>query len=203
MTGVDRRLLQRIALIMTAGWVFQKAVKIDFHLDDIRVLLLNVFREARADQALTDPADELLSMIKGELVLNQGKFPSKDSCNRLTAGWHVDDPWGIVENVNGRVYVWIIERIFHAIIGRQKRCGIRTACKKLEQKGYLVRFYGDRYLTDQKVGAFEGACYCITFAAPSKTGNGTIHSATPSKTGMNKQRKGSKIAELMADNEDC
>ena len=58
---------------------------------------------------------------------------------------------------------WIIKECFRDMLKSRPEFGYRTACKKLEKAGYLVRHYGDRYFKSKAIGSMRPECYCVVF----------------------------------------
>lgn len=61
--GIDARIAQRIAIIRTSGWLLQKAIKIDLHLNEVYLLLQEVFVDKKSRISRTDPVEKLLQLF--------------------------------------------------------------------------------------------------------------------------------------------
>jgi len=158
--GVDRRLLQRIALILVSGWVFQKALKIDLHLDNTTKLLNGVFIESSKEQNLFNPADDLLDYLSEQILMHNARFPHVSKCCKTTI---TDNIWG-ARGYNGNLRcVWILKDIFHEMLKKHNKYGVRNAMKLLAEKGYLRKIYGDRFLEETDLGILKANCYCLYF----------------------------------------
>lgn len=161
--GVNRRLAQRMALILTSGWLLQKAVKIDFHLKAVKKILtqhfltqVNVVIDSRT------PAEKLYKAILGELASQHKRFPNETHVRDSSVHWSYNDVWGVRGISGNHKCVWIEENKFKLIIQKLSDKGFRTSCKMLDEAGVLKRSAFDRYLfEDISLGAFRGDCYCL------------------------------------------
>lgn len=156
-SGVDHRLLQRIALLLVSGWVFEKALKIGMHLLKLEKLLVNIYSESRKRYITVEPADELLNDISDYIVKNQERFPSEAQVRSKSCRYTACSLYG----VRGDGCVWIVKSIFREIMKKQAKYGLRTACKKLEEKRYLKKYYDDRYVKKEDFGVVTTDFYCV------------------------------------------
>lgn len=155
--GVEYRLLQRLALLLVSGWVFEKALKIDLHLKEVKKLLLKTFYESRQRYITVEPADELLNHITDFIIRHQEYFPSEAQVRSKSRRYTASSLYG----VRGEGCVWILDSIFRRIMNQQARHGFRTACKKLESAQYLKKYYHDRYIKEEAFGVVQANFYCV------------------------------------------
>lgn len=159
--GVSRRLAQRGALILTAGWVMQKAVKVGMNLDKVRELLLQQFSENIEDpNKPQDLATELHELVRGYALLHASQFPNIRNLSSKTALYASSNLKGARGWQGASQCLWIEAETFRIIASSKPGIGLRTACRTLEDAGLLVRF-GDRYVKDVQLGPLVAPCYCI------------------------------------------
>lgn len=162
-SGVERRIVQKLALILTAGWFLEKALRVDLHRDAVANILVKVFSDAIAFNEPVDDADTILNYIAGEIVQHQSKFPAEAQASQTYKRNSLEDLMGVRGFWGDSRCAWIIKECFRDMLKSRPEFGYRTACKKLEKAGYLVRHYGDRYFKSKAIGSMRPECYCVVF----------------------------------------
>lgn len=164
--GVDNRILQRFAIICTACWLLEKALKVGLHMDAIIKLLLQVFQEKQTRICRTDGTERLLQLFVEDYVHNQDRYSSViDSRKSARHINYASTPRpgslrGVASKFQGKDCLWLPIDTFNEILNRQTTYGASTAKKKLNEKGYLPKF-GNAYYRWYNFGATSANAYCI------------------------------------------
>ena len=159
-TGIDRRLLQKAAVVLVSAWAMEKAVKVDLHKSLLEELLLSAFYENADFVQQRSAADELMDMILSFVAQHRSKFPA-DTESERKALFFSQDIYGARGVWGNKKCLWILKDVFRKIIAGQTRFSMRKACEHLEDAGYLVRFYGDRYFRSKQMGPDKPQAYCV------------------------------------------
>ena len=166
--GVEDRIVKKLALLLTAGWFLEKAIKIDLHLDMVTEQLTKVFAEATDFCEPVDDADAILDYIAGFIVQNQSKFPTESQVASSSKRYVATDLMGVRGFYGDNRCVWVVESIFRMLFKRKPELGYRTSLKKLNKKGYLVRLQEDRFYKRKEIGTMTPECYCVVFPKEKK-----------------------------------
>ena len=160
-TDVERRLLQRCALILVSGWLLCKAIQCNFNLLALEQYLLAHITskvKARDDR---DEADIIIDKISGFVCTNQDKFPTVEALSSKATRRHYGAFWGATGFHGTNACLWIEENVlgFRIIPHEMKRKN--TTMQVLASKGYIVKFYGNRYTIKRDFGRVEAQYYCF------------------------------------------
>ena len=164
--GVCRRLAKRLAIILVAGWLFEKVAKIDLHLEKVYVLLRDHYLRASEKFETFDKVKMLTEGIEGRIARNIQQFPHESTLNEKSKRSTREGSWGFRGTFLGQACYWIQGEIFRRMVRDYSQFGIRTACYKLEEKGRLVKPYDDRYCDKPRYINYDASCYC--FLMPQK-----------------------------------
>ena len=161
-TGIDRRIISKLALILVSGWLLQKALKVDFHLDEVEKLLWQV-QDAKKDRTIRmNGVEMLLQLFTEDMVKNPDtyiRYPSKRHAR------HAQFPptgkvSGSMDIFKGRDCVWIPQNQFQKILDQQTQYGSDTAKRMLHEAGYLEKF-GKSYYRWHNFGAASTNAFCL------------------------------------------
>lgn len=162
--GIDNRILQRFAIICTACWLLEKALKVGLHMDAIVKLLTEVFQEKQTRICRTDGTERLLQLFVEDLIHNRDQYlldkDVKKSARHSSYIPHVGSLRGISSTFQGKPCVWLPSDTFNEILNRQSTYGANTAKKKLHEGGYLCKF-GEAYYRWHNFGTTSANAYCI------------------------------------------
>lgn len=160
-SGVEDRLVKRMALILTSGWVAEKALRLGLHLEKLIRLLTGVFEESTTSIAEQDDAEVLVNNVMSHIASHGSKYPEASDATRGKKPYATVDAWGVKDYYGNKRCVWILADQFEPLIRKNVTCSHRTACRKLESKGVLQRFYGDRFVKEHLVNGAIAKCYCL------------------------------------------
>ncbi len=177
-SGIEDRIIKKLALILTSGWFLQKAVKVDLHLDEVKLLLLKVFAESVDFHAPVDDADAMLDYFAGEILKNQDRYPTESQLSSKSKRCFTSKISGVKGFWGDNRCVWILKDEFRDMLKKKPQYGYRTACKKLEKAGYLPRFFNDRFYKQKDFGSMTAECYCLIFPEAT-TITDTVNNASP------------------------
>lgn len=161
MSGVDRRILARLALILVAGWLLKRAIHCNFDLRATEKYLLNYFENKVANRDERDEADWLVSCITGFICEHRERFPTVTELTPSSKRRSFGNFWGARGFYGTRPCIWIQERIFkECILPHEMQTPTKT-CSILHQKDYLMKFYGRYYHIDKTFGEINTQYYCV------------------------------------------
>ena len=218
-SGPERRLLCRMALILVSGWVLEKALKCDFHLEKIEIYLLNLLNEKISARDERDDAERIMDDIAGFVCANTDKFPSeKDFKTYPTQRWAFPF-WGVRGHYGGQSCVWIQERVLKNRILNDYMTTPTSTMQKLLLKKCIVKFYDRYYHISRDFGGIKAQYYCFLF--PKSPSSNIKDDFTSSKDrredaaasmaalhdvddhyNMNDKKKKSRIQNLLLDDEE-
>ena len=178
-SGSERRLLHRMALILVSGWILQKAVKCDFHLEKIEKYLLTLLHEKISARDERDDADRILDDIAGCVCANIDKFPSENEFRTSPARRWVFPFWGVRGNYGGQPCIWIQEQELKNRILINDMKNPTSTMQKLLQKKCIVKFYDRYYHIRRDFGGVKAQYYCFLF--PKSPSNNIKNDFTSSK----------------------
>ena len=164
--GVDKRIVQRLAIIAVSCWVLQKAIKVDFHVRDIVKVLTAVFNEKQTRICRTDGAERLIQLFVEDYIHNRDKYlvntDAKKSSRHASFAISpsVKAMRGKVGSFKGKPCLWLPVDTFNEILDRQTTYGASTAKKKLHEKGHLEKF-GNSYYRWHNFGFTSANAYCV------------------------------------------
>lgn len=165
--GVDRRIVSRLALIIVSCWLLQKAVKVDFHMENIEGLLWEVFRAKKSRPARMSGAEMLMQLFMEDMARNPDKYmlhPSKRHARHASY-----PPMGTINGsydyFKGKNCVWIPKNQFQKMLDQQTQYGSDTAKRLLYEAGYLEKF-GNAYYRWYNFGSASANAFCLYPPAP-------------------------------------
>ncbi len=150
-----------MAVIMTSAWVFEKAVRVDIHKDKLLKILIQKLHEIFGEVKSTDKTEQLIESIEGFIKKHASRFPAVSALNNKSMRHSNSDIWGYKANQGNEPCVWIEKEAFQDFVKKNTSMGLTTACRKLEEKNRLVRFYGDRYAVYPDAKEYHAKCYCF------------------------------------------
>ena len=166
-TGIDRRIISKLALILVSGWLLQKALKVDFHLDEVEKLLWQV-QDAKKDRTVRmNGVEMLLQLFTEDMVKNPDMYIRHFSKRHAR---HAQFPptgkvSGSMDIFKGRDCVWIPQNQFQKILDQQTQYGSDTAKRMLHKAGYLEKF-GKSYYRWYNFGAASTNAFCLYPPSP-------------------------------------
>jgi hypothetical protein len=166
-TGIDRRIISKLALILVSGWLLQKALKVDFHLDEVEMLLWQV-QDAKKDRTVRmNGVEMLLQLFTEDMVKNPDMYIRHFSKRHAR---HAQFPpigkvSGSRDTFKGRDCVWIPQNQFQKILDQQTQYGSDTAKRMLHEAGYLEKF-GKSYFRWYNFGASSTNALCLYPPSP-------------------------------------
>jgi hypothetical protein len=166
-TGIDRRIISKLALILVSGWLLQKALKVDFHLDEVEKLLWQV-QDAKKDRTIRmNGVEMLLQLFTEDMVKNPDMYIRHFSKRHAR---HAQFPpigkvSGSRDTFKGRDCVWIPQNQFQKILDQQTQYGSDTAKRMLHEAGYLEKF-GKSYYRWYNFGAASTNSLCLYPPSP-------------------------------------
>lgn len=176
-TGVERRLLQRCALILTSGWVLRKAVECNFELLELERFLVDHLARKIETRDDRDDADKLLDKIRGFICANRDMFPTVEALAPSSSKKHYGAFWGATGFYGTKACIWVQEEALKNRILPQEMKNANTTLQTLREKNYIVKFYDKRYFIDRRFGGIN-AKYCCIFLPDSPTSIEKIEKAS-------------------------
>ena len=161
--GIDTRVVQRLAIILVSCWLLQKAIRVDFHIDDIEKLLLDVFAEKQSRLTRTAPHEMLIQLFVEDFLQNRDEYAMEDNIRKGTRHHtyaHSKSQRGSVGKFRGKDCLWIPVNIFNEILANQSTYGANTAKKRLHEAGYLEKF-DTSYYNWHNFGSTSSKAYCV------------------------------------------
>ena len=162
-SGMDRRLLQRFAILLASIWLAQKAFRVDMHLEKCIVYLEDFYNRLSEENAAEPAEDKLLSNIAGEIARNNGRFPEEIDVRKNRRNYSSQSIDGLKAHYGNTRCVWISEQVFKPMFNRLCSEDLVSMCKKMHAKGYMVKFYGNRFYKEKSLVVGRTNCYCILF----------------------------------------
>ena len=160
-TGVERRLIQLCALILTSGYVLRKAIKCNLDLASIERYLIAHITSKVESRDNRDLADKILDKITGFVCTNQDKFPTVASLSTQATHKHYGAFWGATGFYGSKACVWIQEHILAERIIATEMKTKNTTLKALCDKKLLIKFYDKRYTIQKDFGKVRSNYYCF------------------------------------------
>ena len=164
--GIDARIVQRLAIIAVSCWLLQKAIRVDFHIEDIIDLLVDVFDEKQTRICRADGTERLIQLFAEDYIHNSDKYFVNPDAKKSARHASFSPPSnmrsmrGMLSNFQGRKCLWLPADTFNEILARQTTYGTSTAKKKLHEQGYLKKF-GSAYYKWCNFGAISTNAYCV------------------------------------------
>ena len=164
--GIDKRIVQRFAIIAVSCWLLEKAIKVDFHIENIVKLLVEIFKDKQTRICRTDSTERLLQLFIEDYIHSRDKYgmsvnDKKSARHDIFARSHsLGSLRGIASEFQGRKCLWLPTDTFNEILSRQTTYGASTAKKKLHEKGYLQKF-GNAYYRWYNFGEASTNAYCV------------------------------------------
>lgn len=164
--GIDKRIIQRLAIIAVAAWLLQKAIKVDLHIEAIVELLIEIFEDKQTRICRTKGEELLIQLFVEDYIHNKSNYADNPSIKkgvhhqRFELQYTKSSIRGMVSKFQGRDCLWIPMDIFNEILAKQSTYGSNTAKKKLHNKGYLKKF-GNSYYQWFNFGATSANAYCV------------------------------------------
>lgn len=161
----ERRLIDRYVLILTACWLLEKAIKVDFHKEELLKLLRNHFLEKRQElQPVASEDEKLCQKITAKIAENMSKFPRIKRLQDSRTRPYDHNIWGALDTTPAGNCAWLLPSTLERFVSESGSYGFRKACKILENKGYLKRYQPDRFLFDNiDFGVFKSDAYQFVF----------------------------------------
>lgn len=160
-TGIERRLLQRCALILVSGWILRKAIRCNFDLKAIEAYLLKCLSLRIATRDDRDEADKIIDKVAGFVNNNLDKFPTASSLSSKTSTKHFSPFWGATGFYGTKACAWIEESVTEERILPRELRNKNTTLQALHQKGYVEKFYDTRYVITRDFGRVKAKYYCF------------------------------------------
>lgn len=164
--GIDKRIIQRLAIIAVSAWLLQKAIKVDLHIEAIVEGLIEIFEEKQTRICRVKVEEFLLQLFVEDYIHNKGKYSEDPSVKkgirhqRFALQDKQSSMRGMVSKFKGRDCLWLPSNVFDEILARQSTYGTSTAKKKLHSKGFLQKF-GNAYYQWHNFGATSANAYCV------------------------------------------
>lgn len=164
--GIDKRIIQRLAIIAVSAWLLQKAIKVDLHIEVIVECLIEIFEEKQTRICRVKVEEFLLQLFVEDYIHNKDKYSDDPSIKkgirhqRFALQDKQSSMRGMVSKFKGRVCLWLPSNVFDEILARQSTYGSSTAKKKLCEKGYLQKF-DKAYYHWFNFGATSANAYCV------------------------------------------
>lgn len=162
-SGMDRRLLQRFAILLASIWLAQKAFRVDMHLEKCIVYLEDFYNRLSEENAAEPAEDKLLSNIAGEIARNNGRFPEEIDVRKNRKAYDSQGIDGLKGHFGNTRCVWIIEDAFKPMFKKHCSEDLISMCKKMHTRGYMAKFYGNRFYKEKSLVVGREKCYCILF----------------------------------------
>ena len=167
-SGVERRLLQRCALILASGNLLRKAVRCKFNLKAVRRYLLNHITKQLQTHDDRSQADIIVDKITNFVCANKDRFPAAASVEKSSKNRHYGPFWGVTGFYGSKSCIWVQEQILKEKILPQEMRTATTTLKTLHEQGYIEKFYDKRYCIKKDFGGMTTTYYCILLSnAPS------------------------------------
>lgn len=160
-TGVDRRILARLALILVAGWLLKRTIHCNFDLRTTEKYLLNYFENQVENRDERDDADRWVDRITGYVCEHREMFPTVEDLTPSSKHRSFGNFWGARGFYGTKPCIWVQDRIFKERLLPNEMHKPTMTCKSLHEKGYLIKFYGRYYNIDQTFGGITTKYYCV------------------------------------------
>lgn len=172
--GIDKRIVQRLAIIAVSCWLLQKAIKVDMHIDGLVHLLFEVFEDKQSRICRTDAESLLLQLFVEDYISNKSSYCDDPMIEKGTRHQrYILQPKqgsmrGMVSKFQGRDCLWLPVSVFNEILSRQSTYGASTAKRILHEKGHLQKFEKSYYRWFN-FGPTSANAYCIFLPATLQT----------------------------------
>ena len=164
--GIDKRIVQRLAIIAVSCWLLQKAIKVDLHIDRLVHLLFEVFEDKQSRICRTDSESLLLQLFVEDYIANKSSYGDDPMIEKGTRHqryilqYKQGSMRGMVSKFQGRDCLWLPVNVFNEILSRQSTYGASTAKRILHEKGHIQKF-DKSYYRWQNFGPTSANAYCI------------------------------------------
>ena len=189
--GVEDRMLKTYALITLGAEVITKALALPLDITAMQTALLTIHENNSYVLKPKNITKEIYEHIKQQVLDNYISFPAKGETH-FTRQF-----WGATGTKDGFPCVWITEAHFKDFLHKAKNHTSANAesnnaiMRALHEENYLVRYYGDRFCKDEKLGDVTMKCYCLRLVGT------TVPPPKKKTTSKNK----SQISRLLSDEE--
>jgi hypothetical protein len=164
--GIDKRIVQRLAIIAVSCWLLQKAVKVDFHIENIVDLLITIFEDKQTRICRTDGTERLIQLFAEDYIHYKDKYMTNTDVKKSARhSGFIAPPFagslrGMASKFKGKDCLWLPLDTFNEILDRQTTYGASTAKRKLFEKGHLEKF-GNAYYKWHNFGVTSANAYCV------------------------------------------
>ena len=177
--GVDKRILQRMAIVAVSCWLLEKAIKVDLHLSKIVDLLVKVFEDKQTRICRMESTEYLHQLFVEDFLHNREKYGTASSWTKSmrhanqASSANTGSQRGMLAKFQGRECLWLPTDVFGEILNRQCTYGMSTAKKKLHEKGLLAKF-GNAYYRWYNFGPVSANAYCVFLPDHTETAHDAI-----------------------------
>lgn len=151
-TGVQRRQVQKFALIVTALFYMLEAFDFTLDVPAIEKLLKETYE---ANLELESPAVKIHDMLLQKILARRHLFPPKTGKLKL-----LDDALGEESNYNNVPCFWLTSKTFTDYLEDEGYVDIKAVCKLLHSEGCIAKF-GDRYKKRYQISGVNNQCYAV------------------------------------------
>lgn len=161
-TGIERRLIARCALILTAGWLLKKAIKCNFNLKNVEKYLSRYLENAVTNLDNRDEADKIIDKISGFVCANLEKFPTVENLYPTSLNRRSSSFWGATGYYGLHPCIWIQEDILRNRILFKEMQNANLTLQSLHKKDFVIKFYDKNYFIKKDFGGIVAKYCCIT-----------------------------------------
>ena len=166
-SGPERRLIARCALILTAGWLLTKAIKCNFDLRSIEDYLSRYLEETVAHRDDRDEADKILDKISGFVCSNLEKFPTVESLHTTSKNKRFSSFWGATGYYGLKRCIWVEEGVLKDRILPKEMQNANITLQSLHKKEYVIKFHDKNYRIKRDFGGIEAKYLCFLLPSDS------------------------------------
>ena len=156
--GLQRRLLQKAAVLLTAIPYVIEAWGFTLDRDAILQILTETFQESIQNEP---PVDSLHDSLMAEIAAHKNYFPQKNAPFHETYA-----AWGEIGNYREHPCIWITRSKFCELVKKYGYSMPKNACKILYDAHLMAQFSGNHYFRLHKVAGITTECCALYEAVP-------------------------------------
>ncbi|MBR6790685.1 MAG: DUF927 domain-containing protein [Oscillospiraceae bacterium] len=174
-TGVEDRNFNMYATVLLAAKLGKQWLGLDFHLDELRDLLIENHRKTREEN---DLATQIYFALLEEIGRNSSHFlDAKKQIEMSGLG-----VWGVFDTRKGQPVIWVGNSFIEDFVERRKFSSFLSMRSEMVERGMLVMLSGGHYLEKHKLGKTFAQCYCVIPPAAPVNQSSMKKTVSPSQT---------------------
>ena len=196
-TGVEERIIQRLAILLITVDVMIEAWDIKFDKEAIIKLLVDTFKE---NISRIDRVDAIYEDLLQYIVMHRAQFPDKSE--NSTVMFAEASKTGSIEKRKDRKCAWILADFVAQFFSGKGLTLNKDVKKELYNRGYIERF-GDKYQKYHTISNLDAPCICFFIDKQPSNDKEPDKKPVVKKTTSNLAKANSKINLLLSEDEDA